>query len=155
MHFRQANERKHARPRVPYSVGLGKGSLVQGLQEIQPVAERIRYVEAAIAREVLIELDFVSGRLEAVCQCIEVLHLHRRMRLPRRSKVLLHSKVELHGSRAEPCTAAGGERGWLREFVQSQDVGIETTRDLLHSARHRELNVIKRNESHRCRTVYR
>ena len=69
-----------------------------------------------------------------------------RVRLFRRTKLILHSKMELHAAALELAPTAFGNLPRLGQFRHSQKVGIEGAGLLFFAWRHRELNVVDCSE---------
>ena len=77
-----------------------------------------------------------------------VAHEQRRVRLVRGSEVALDAEVDLHVRALEPAAAALGEVRRLRHFGEPEHAGVEAPRRGLAPGRHRELDVIDRQDAH-------
>lgn len=114
--------------------------------QFNPVSEWIMNVTASNAGDVvsLLDGDLCSGNRGE--QSVVVLAAQRGMRFLRGTKVLLHSKVYLHGAALEPAAAALCQFGRLGNFRHAQHSGEECPRFFLLACRHRQLHVINGEE---------
>src|SRR5262245_42752288 len=82
--------------------------------QLESVSERIAAGDTKMAFErVLADVD--TGLTKTLGEPAEIAHEQRGMRLPGRTKVRVHSEMDLHGFALEPGTAPPGELRWLRD----------------------------------------
>ena len=76
------------------------------LQELQPVAERVRCVEAVMPRELPIPGHLDSGRCQRLRELAQVAHEDAGMRLAGCRELLLDTEVDLDSPAPEPTSTA-------------------------------------------------
>lgn len=69
------------------------------------------------------------------------------MRFLRRTKIALHSQVDLYITALEPASATLGEFRGLGNLLHSENSNIELPRFFFFSARHGELDMVNRCEN--------
>lgn len=107
-------------------IGARRGlSWVEGLEEFQPVTDRIAAVEASVPREVLVEGDLVSMPGEAGSEGLDVGDSQAGVCLAGRLEVLFDSEVKHGGSGGEPAASSGGQRRGFGQFGHAEEVAVE------------------------------
>lgn len=110
-------------------------------EELEPVAEGIRRVEASAFRQLVVPRDLA----DPVCERGQLLgrgEPERRMGLARRSELVLDAEVELLRSEAEPDAAARRERLGLGDLLEPADLSEESPRLGFAPRRDRELDMV-------------
>jgi hypothetical protein len=114
-------------------------------EQLEPVAPRIRGVEAAYSGERVVPLDALAGCLEPLPELLELggRETERGMCLSCRRERLLDADVELSAAvEREPDAAACAQFLGLLHFREAEEVAEEPSRLRLAAGRRRELNVI-------------
>ncbi len=70
----------------------------------------------------------------------------RRMRLLRRTKILLHSQMHLHAPALKPASSALSQLGRLRDLTHPEHARIEPSSGVFAVNRHGKLHVIDGGE---------
>jgi hypothetical protein len=91
---------------------------------------------------------FVPCIPEPFDQVVEVVDDESRMRLLRGDEVRIDAEVDLDAVALEPGAAALGEFRRLRNFRDSENAFLEGARQRFAACRHRELDMVDRDERH-------
>jgi hypothetical protein len=114
-----------------------------GLEELQPVAERVVRVDAAETREVAVPGDLLAGRPEPLDQPVEVGDQDAGVALAGGAEVVLDTQVQLQATGGEPRATPRGEHRWLGDLGHPQDAHEEGPGGLLLAGRHGQLGVVQ------------
>jgi hypothetical protein len=83
-------------------------------------------------------------------QSVIVKTSQRRMRLPRRTKILFDPKMNLHRPALKPASATFRQLSRFRHFLHSEQLPIEGARTILPTRGYGQLHVINRAERISC-----
>jgi hypothetical protein len=104
-------------------------------------------VEAPIAREIVVPLHRVSGRLDSLRDRVDVIDQQRRMRLAGRRERHFDTDVDLDSPIAEPDTATGREHRRLGDLGQTQYAAVERSNRRLAARRTRHLDMMQHHDA--------
>jgi len=104
------------------------------------------HVAASHSRNVARLVHCDSRVPQSLHECRIVTAPQSRMRLLRRSKIVFHSKMNLHITALKPASAALRELRWLGQFLHPQQPTIKSARLPFLAGRHRELHMIYRGK---------
>src|SRR5688572_18305933 len=121
--------------------------LTDGLQELDTVAERVVGVEAAVARELTVDLGPDIGGFEAPLEGVELVGEEGGVAASG-GYDLLDTAVDLLLAAGEPDAATVVEGLWLGHFGQAEQTRVEPARNILAAGRDRELDVDDAADSH-------
>src|SRR5690349_3450248 len=117
-------------------------ALVAGVDELEPVPERVDCVEPANADVGLIDLGLDACRGERAPQTGKVVDEQRDMRLPGGHERPLDAEVDRNARAREPATATRRERTRLGHLRQPEQPAVERARLVLAAVGDRELDVV-------------
>src|SRR5215471_13585997 len=80
----------------------GVAGLVRLLDDLQAIADRIGYVEAADVRKIGVPLRRVAGFGQPLGERVEIGHAQPRMRLAGGAEVALDAEMDFHRPAAQP-----------------------------------------------------
>jgi hypothetical protein len=110
--------------------------------QLNPIPERIMHMTTPHPRNIVRLVHRHSRISQRLHQRRIVTAPQRRMRLLRRSKIIFHSKMDLHLATLKPATAASRKLRWLGHLLHPQQPAIKSARPPLFAGRHRELHMI-------------
>lgn len=131
-----------SRPRTIDHVSALAEAGVSGVDQLDPVAERIADITATEPEAAPILLDRDAGGGQGPAGGLEITDQERGMRSPNRPEVRLRAKVDHHFACGEPAPTPIREFAGLPDFSETQDVAVKRPRLLLGPGRHRQLHVI-------------
>src|SRR5215472_14835660 len=99
--------------RAKQCIGRTAPRLVAPFEELKPVTPRVFGVEPPRARQILAIDHRMVPAQQRFPQRVEIFHCERRMRLPRRAKILLYADMQLMFTALEPAATASAKRLWL------------------------------------------
>src|SRR5579875_1926202 len=120
-------------------------ALIDGRQQLDPVAPGIGGVEAAESRQRVVPLHRRARFDEPRCERVERggVETERGMRFPRRRERILDADVQLPVAEREPRPAALPQRLGLLELGQAEQLAEEAPRLALAAAGSRDLDVVE------------
>src|SRR4051812_49423764 len=99
--------------------------LVSWFEQLDAIAERIVNVRAVVAFEQVVGFCRVSGCFETFHERRQVIDQQSRMRLLRRTEIILDAEVQFERADLEPEAAAFIESGWFRDFDQAEKLAVK------------------------------
>lgn len=132
--------------RVPAGLAWVQRLVAVGLEELEPVVERVSAVEAVMAGELAVPGNRVARLLQPAGECGQPVDEHTGVGLAGRGERLLDAEVHLQVAAAEPAPAARGKHRWLVEFLHAEHIAPEGTALRLAVARDRELHMVDRQQ---------
>ncbi len=122
---------------------------VLAADQLQPIPEWIVHMAAAHPRDI-VRLGHFNSRISQPSKKRRVITAAQRwMRLLRRTKITLDSKMELHTAALKPASTALGKLRRLRYFRHSKQAFVKRARLSFLTQWHSELHVIDGNK--RCK----
>ena len=119
--------------------------------QLQPVPKAIEHMRSPNSRNIPILQYLNSGRSQPRHQPVIIRAAQSRMRLLRRTKLLLDSQMNLHHATRKPTPTTFRKLRRLRQLSHPQHPAIKRASLRLFPVRHRQLHMIDRDE----RTLHR
>src|SRR5579863_2149730 len=132
-------------PKSPGNASLRMRYLL--LHQLQPVAERVSDVKAVVAAKRLVLVGLKARLFEVRAQIAEIAHQECRVRLLGRTEIAFDAEMQLLGPQREPYAAAHRQIGGFADLWQAEDAAIEGARLGFAAGRHRELQMIERDDA--------
>jgi len=118
------------------------------LHQFDSVPKGIMDVEPFKPFQRLIRNNLPTCSNDLPLQESEVIDREGWMRFPRRPEILLHAEMDTETTILEPASAMPRQVFRLRNFGQTEQRAIEGPRFIFATSRHRELNVMERQNGH-------
>ncbi len=133
---------------LPSATSLPFAIRSRRFQKFDPVTERIGYVNSMITGEKFVIANLDARIAKRKDQGTQFLHEQGRVRLSRRSKILLDPKVNPEGRHLKPYAAASCERLRFGNLRQPEQSGIKFARFILPTGGHGKLDVVNGKNRH-------